>query len=388
MPDHNPTVTDDDRTLDDDTPRAVHEWAKGRRKKIREGCAMPRQILHLLDAIETYVPHPAPPATLAEELREWGARPLGGLNWTRFHDLADRVEAEAKRKDLHADNQRKELARLNTRVKSLADLYSQAETSLGDVASERDEARAEVELLAAQIDRLIAEAGNAREAYTGQGEALKRAHKEHASSLREIRKLEQALADSRAECEAVGDLMREKDTRISNQRQELARLNTEVERLTATFKEPLKEPGHLPDLADVPDGEAWAVNVNGQRRIGIRSDGAGIGYGTAWATSPAPMNRWWVSDEEVTLVSCLVPDTRRVIDRPEDLDKLPVRSVVLVKNYSAWQKELNGRWSYCLLNRQADNLIMLYGPVTVIYEPMSDSADSGDGRTPDCPTQG
>lgn len=203
---------------------------------------------------------PAPPATLADELRAWGACPFDGLNWTRFHDLADRAEAvETENRD--------------------------TDRVLNEAWAERDEARAE------------------------------------------------------------------------------------VERLTATFKEPLKEPGHLPDPADVPDGEAWAVNVNGQRRIGIRSDGAGIGYGTAWATSPAPMNRWWVSDEEVTLVSCLVPDTRRVIDRPEALDALPVGSIVRDKTGRPWRSDGHGHWDCGMAVHNAGYVLHFYGPVTVIHEP-------------------
>lgn len=43
---------------------------------------------------------------------------------------------------------------------------------------------------------------------------------------------------------------------ISSERKQ-AKLEAEVERLTATFKETLKEPGQLPDPADVPSEEMW-----------------------------------------------------------------------------------------------------------------------------------
>lgn len=80
MTDQSTPVTDDDRK--------AHEWASSPARQ-SNGLLAP-----VARAILAHVP--APPAALADELREWGARPFDGLNWTGFHDLADRVEAVEK----------------------------------------------------------------------------------------------------------------------------------------------------------------------------------------------------------------------------------------------------------------------------------------------------
>lgn len=90
MTDQSTPVTDDDRK--------AHEWASSPARQ-SNGLLAP-----VARAILAHVP--APPAALADELREWGARPFDGLNWTGFHDLTDRVEAiekELAARNLDAD---------------------------------------------------------------------------------------------------------------------------------------------------------------------------------------------------------------------------------------------------------------------------------------------
>lgn len=131
----------------------------------------------------------------------------------------------------------------------------------------------------------------------------------------------------------------------------------------------------LPDPADVPDGEAWAVNVNGQRRVGVRCHRAGKVDDRPWATSPSPDHEWWVTDPEVTLVSRLVPDVRRVIDRSEDLDKLPVGSIVIDEDGAPWKMigrfETGGEsvWNKGTINYGSKELIDRCSTVKLIYVP-------------------
>lgn len=72
------------------------------------------------------------------------------------------------------------------------------------------------------------------------------------------------------------------------------------------------------------------------------------------------------------LIGVLVPpefDPRRVIDRPEDLDKLPVGSIVLAEDGDAWRKDSDGDFQTAGGWLPSEKLIYLCGPVSVIYEP-------------------
>ncbi|MDN6706912.1 hypothetical protein, partial [Corynebacterium glyciniphilum] len=109
MTDQTP-VTDDDR-------RTAYEWCDSPARQATEALAP------IIRAIRAHVP--APPATLADELRA-----LDGAPWEMdFSDLADRVEAVEKH---------------NEEVVGIVD----------DLTEQRDEARAEVERLTAEREVL------------------------------------------------------------------------------------------------------------------------------------------------------------------------------------------------------------------------------------------
>lgn len=62
-------------------------------------------------------------------------------------------------------------------------------------------------------------------------------------------------------------------------------------------------------------------------------------------------------------------NTRRVIDRSEDLDALPAKSVVLDQFDDVWQKDSDGDFQTAGGWLPSEKLINLRGPVTVIYTP-------------------
>jgi hypothetical protein len=266
MPDQTP-VTDDDRL--------AHQWADrldGSKFASDSAQAAAR-------AIRAHVP--APPATLADELREWLKAQytcaILGFQWDHLAALADRVEAVEKENE-----------RLTARAEGLDSL----------------------------VDSLNADLADAR------GPQPPQVH-------------------------------------------------------PATASAPA-----LPDPDDVPEGEAWRVKALGRKCVGVRNN---LDPNYPWTVISDDLSAEQYRDAGVTLVARLVPETRRVIDRPEDLDALPVGSIVLDKSGRPWCRIKDGYWAFGLDRYKADYMLHFSGPVTVIHEPMS---DQGDCRTPDCPTQG
>ncbi|MGP9758875.1 hypothetical protein [Corynebacterium sp. AOP12-C2-36] len=139
MPDQTP-VTDDDR-------RTAYEWAASLDPDMR--CWTDRERAAARVILATV---PAPPATLADEIREEGAgRPPGAVK--RVNALADRVETVEKARDkaqqdaVDAWEHAAQTDRDHVRVMGLW------EQDYARVAKERDEARAEVERLTVSLNR-------------------------------------------------------------------------------------------------------------------------------------------------------------------------------------------------------------------------------------------
>lgn len=260
---------------------------------------------------------PAPPATLADQMRTI-ADIIGSdfdADAQRLDTLADRVEDVEK----GSDEARAELD--HTRI-----LFQQASDLAQTNHAHTKEARAEVE--------------NIRKGLLYDGGCL---------------------PPGMTVAEAVEHLARTFD-----------RLNPDhlagAERLTRdrTSKESL--PVALPDPEDVPKDETWLVEVDGQLTVGARDTGSSE---VPWALFVGV----WVPDSHITLVSRLVPDVRRVIDTVDELDALPVGSVVLDKNGDAAQRNPRGDWNRNLWDMDAKALLDGYGPVTLVYEPMVDRGE-------------
>ena len=120
------------------------------------------------------------------------------------------------------------------------------------------------------------------------------------------------------------------------------------------------------DPADVKPGEAWIVDVDGERRTAVKDEGAPYPWNTVTAGGClSPMG-----DEDVTLITRLVP-APHVITDPDELDRLPFRAVIVSMDRQAdvYQKDSNGEWmdvtSYGHSSRE---VIRIENAVTVLWE--------------------
>lgn len=233
--------------------------------------------------------------------------------------------------------------------------------ALRTVTAERNEARNE-------IADLTAEREKARDERDKACAAEKKAKRSHAEFLYySAGQFDPKLA---AERDDHGEEVKRLRTELEKARAEAERLKDRVDYL--------KNGDWLSDdptdPADVPKGEPYLVGVEGEdnRLLGLRNSGEPH----PWETfSLATLGSGgWCSDTDITLVARLVPDVRRVIDKAEDLDKLPVGSVVLDEDGFPIYKMTRPFWrSYQEapeLNAAA--VINTYGPVTVVYEPEED----------------
>ncbi|MGN0097202.1 MAG: hypothetical protein ACI38U_14205 [Corynebacterium sp.] len=346
MPDQTP-VTDDDREAHlfaDDVLRNPDSHSVWTNSAAR--------------AIKAHVP--APPASISDELRYratllYNGDPDGD-SAAAISALADRVEAVEK------ENKRL-IGEAEERQAWNRELTEQKAT----LARERDAARAEAERWKVQRD-----------------EAMDR----HADDRI-------ALAEARAEVEQMSRQVADQMTAIHTANAEVARLTREVGWWAShgtsggagTSKESLTVASDLPDPADVPESEPYLVKFEDGQWIGLRSDPVDVDE--PWQlVNLNDTGIAWTSDAKITLVSRLVPDTRRVIDRAEDLDKLSAEAVVLSVNtrYALQHGDDGDGWYGTASTRKATSAeILARGPVTVIHEPMS---DSGDCKTQDYPTRG
>lgn len=315
-------VTDDDRK--------AREWADGHSLEVHGPWAP------IARAIRAHVP--APPATLADELRT--------ASWGDIPALADRVEAVEK------ENR----AALNH-------AYDERDEAL----VERDEARTKVE----EVEGHLSKSWRQRDAKDVELERLSREREQQEKALVEHGRL---LAEARAAFDEV-------ENRNLNLEADLRESHAEVERLTAERDGAREEiawlrngPGHtevatdLPDPADVKPGEAWLVECFGEKRNAVKGKGASA----PWNNVSAGGLLSCAINADVILVARLVPDTRRVIDRPEDLDKFPEGSIAIDKHGEPWRHRQMD-WVGENYRRDDENLLEVEGPVTVIYTPEEES---------------
>ena len=171
--------------------------------------------------------------------------------------------------------------------------------------------------------------------------------------------------------------LRDLATRAERMERELAEARDEVERLTAEneelrrtdnykeFRERFLAVKKRLDPADVPPGEAWLVDVDGERRPAVKD-------GEDYFPWNAINGRGWiysVRNEDVTLITRLVP-APRVITDPEELDKLAPTSIF--RDGSGWPGGITDQGKVMRANGtalDATDWIRLYGPVTVLWEP-------------------
>lgn len=129
----------------------------------------------------------------------------------------------------------------------------------------------------------------------------------------------------------------------------------------------------FPDPADVPSGEPWIVEVDGEHRTAVR----GATYHRPWNTFKRTGSVTFAKDPEITLVSRFVP-APRVITDPEELDGLPIMSVVLAGQESFQRgaptigfdgEDPDDWYSHGDTAGFTSAEVLAHGPVTVLWEP-------------------
>lgn len=292
MPDQ--TVTDDDR-------RKAHEWARMAADNNHDPHNAPWRVAArlLLDHV------PAPPATLADELRVMLEKRDAG-EVTSFAGLLARVEAVEKENRAtlnHAYDERDEALVERDEARAEAKTWREQDENYREfrgkfrtVQQERDEARAEVE----RLKRDLAEAYKTRDARDDEVDRL-RAERDEA-------------LDKATLWEGEYEELRESEQSL---RRDLADVDAEVERLTAERDGAREEiawlrngPGHtevatdLPDPADVPVNTFWLIEFEGKHYEARRIPWSFREHHWSFMRDGAPCS---AKDAEVTLVSRLVP---------------------------------------------------------------------------------
>ncbi|WP_066584653.1 hypothetical protein [Corynebacterium provencense] len=206
------------------------------------------------------------------------------------------------------------------------------------------------------------------------------------------------LAETRAEVErwkkAEREASEERDdaeAEVEQLRAARERLNAEVERLTAEqayWKEYALERQRVverlvaggnaatiaseanvapdqqanPDPADVPSGEPWIVEVDGERRTAVRA----AQYHRPWSTFREAGSVVFEKDPEITLVSRFVP-APRVITDSEELEQLAATSII--RDGRGWPGGITDQ-GVTMINGAclSDEEVLSHGPVTVLWE--------------------
>lgn len=336
-----------DRTPVTDDDRKAHEWAD--EVEDDQDWARAQAVVR---AIRAHVP--APPATLADELRGVDLQMENNDLRRKLNSLADRAEAIEKEN------------RDTDRV-------------LNEAWAERDEARAEVERAKNVAGRESLNLVNAQRDHRAEVERLTAQHTwpkttsdghtyEAPTTYSELVRLVNDATKGVVEGWDAGELPPEPTWTM------VGIALREVQRLTRDRTVKDSRTVALPDPADVPKGEVWIVRLDGKEGVGVRSDpGSTL---SQWKIESFDIHgdiRGWYHDNRVTLISRLVPDVRRVIDRPEDLDALPGGSIVRTESGNTWSKGAFDDWHDGRASSSSGHLLRKYGPVTVIHEPMVDS---------------
>ena len=208
----------------------------------------------------------------------------------------------------------------------------------------------------------------------------------HAAARAE--QMEHGIAEARAEVERLKRDLAEayktrdaRDDEVDSLRAEVERLTAERDRLEAAqylsdgsaWGGPVREPtvqkgaesnAETPDPADVKPGEAWIVEVRGERRAAVKDRDD---Y-EPWNTFNA--DGWYLCEDngDVNLIARLVP-APRVITNPDELEKLAVGSIIRAKDGDACRKSDCGDWSVDGLDGAVGYGPRQVLPATVLWEP-------------------
>ena len=210
----------------------------------------------------------------------------------------------------------------------------------------------------------------------------------HAAARAE--QMEHGIAEARAEVERLKRDLAEayktrdaRDDEVDSLRAEVERLTAERDRLEAAqylsdgsaWGGPVREPtvqkgaesnAETPDPADVKPGEAWVVEANGKRGVGARCDPEDNFSWIVADLTTRPEDSWF-RDMDITLMSRLVPATR-AITNPDELDALPVGTILRDEDGAAWHR-ITDQWTSTVESITfTSRAVLRRGPVTVLWE--------------------
>lgn len=201
--------------------------------------------------------------------------------------------------------------------------------------------------------------------------------------------MEHDLTEARAEVERLTEEVEEWQRKAGLAKLDLAVEQRKMKRLAADVPRPMP-PGDIPgtalpihrtrrsnpketlassfpDPADVPSGEPWIVEVDGEHRTAVR----GATYHRPWNTFKESGSVTFAKDHEITLVSRFVP-APRVITDPDELDKLAEGTIILGTGRLAdlYRKHRDRVWMDMSVNLlSSQRVIRLEKSVAVLWEP-------------------
>lgn len=168
------------------------------------------------------------------------------------------------------------------------------------------------------------------------------------------KQMEHDLAEARAEVERLTDV-NETLRRTDNYK--------EFKEQFLTVQKGAESNAESLDPADVKPGEAWIVDVDGERRTAVTD--ADDNYPWNTVTGGGWMSP--VSNKEVTLITRLVP-APRVITDPEGLDMLAEGTIIRSREGDACRKSDGGDWSVDGLDWAVGYGPRQVLPATVLWE--------------------
>lgn len=189
---------------------------------------------------------------------------------------------------------------------------------------------------------------------------------EHAEQALRIDELDQ---ECDRQCLEIMDLTSERDTALA----EAERLTAERDAASVAREENVAADqqantqetlsGSLPDPADVPEGQAWAVSIDDmEETAGFKASGFGwICYRELGGTTKA------IPSDRITLVSRLVPAPRQITTR-EILDEAPRRMVIRDKDGVVCERASLGDGWYSP-ESTTDQTDYIKYPATVLWTP-------------------
>jgi hypothetical protein len=132
---------------------------------------------------------------------------------------------------------------------------------------------------------------------------------------------------------------------------------------THTVQKAAERNAETPNPADVKPGEAWIVEVEGERRTALKDDDGLAPWNHVDSNGLLSLS----GNERVTLITRLVP-APRVITNHDELDALPDDTIVRIDEGGDAMRKYKGKW-HPTSNECCYESRHIALPVTVLWEP-------------------